>query len=103
MPDAEFASSVVAAAAEGQQFATGAFSFRHHLREANVVSYFSDAVSAAAAIAFVAITVAAVPSAANDDANRADAQVPHFHGAVHEVRKAADLPQMRPLGPLGPL
>ena len=66
MPDAEFASSVVAAASGGQQFATGAFSFRHHLREANVVSYFSDAVSAEPAFAFAVIIVVAEP-AVNDE------------------------------------
>ena len=68
MPDAVFASSVVAAAAEGQLFATGAFSFQHHLREANVVAYFSVAVSAVAS-AYAVITVAAeLPRAVNGDA-----------------------------------
>ena len=58
MPDAEFASSEAAAAFAGQQFAAGAFSTRHHLREANVVSFFSDAV-ADVATAFAEVTAAA--------------------------------------------
>ena len=68
MPDAEFASSGVAADAVGQLFATGAFSFRHHLREANVVAYFSVAVSAVASAYAVITVVAELPRAVNGDA-----------------------------------
>ena len=54
-----FASSVAVAAFEGQLFAAEAFSFRHHLREAYVVSIFSNAVAVVAAAAF-AVTIAVV-------------------------------------------
>ena len=57
MPDAEFASSVTAAAFAGQLFAAGAFSTRHHLREAYVVSAFSDAVAVAASASAVITAV----------------------------------------------
>ena len=53
-----FASSVAVAAFVGQLFAAEAFSFRHHLREANVVSFFSDAV-ADVATAFAEVTAVA--------------------------------------------